>query len=1840
MENSEKLLIIDEIEVEYQKLFNECKPKHEQVKAGLDEGLNILSNLKQSPLDEINEKLIESIEKLISPILLIAQNKVKRIYVTSLIVLQKIISNSLIDKNLSSSIIESLGKICEDSSEEFVHQKIVETLTPLIDINIIELKEEIIEIIIKIILKIFQVKGTSFKEPLTLLIDKLLTIVCDNITNELNPIIQEKKENLLKIENQLQNEETSNSLEKNININEVSNNIIKKVEEIDTNVNKENKDNDNTNIEEEKEEEKEEQKDKLKDNNYFIEPKFNLEGYEESEMFKSLFILFKIACDLSEGKKIEITYVYKSIYTKCLGYEILTSLINKTNSLFIYFPSIISRINDSLHHELLKRFGKAYDYFTCVKITRLSVILMQNLQVGYDYIPFLIKYAENLNLNWQKQIGIEAFGELVSNNIFLNDLFNKNFTLYENLFNSLFKISRELIDHCKKKNTVMNLKKNELNFDKIVNERIILKNEIIFSYEKEPKNEIIYELIYTEILQSYISLFKSFENFCNDKDKFDQKNVVQILTFKEQELLNIIINLCQYSEEGEIIDKFMNILVSIIKSLSVVNLKEIRNLYLEEIEKLLNYGNNTFKSNQEVNMSLELEDKIMNIIFRMFNEIPDVFDKEGFTLLVSCLHKIYLKILNSGYNFMINPNEEYEINIYIRLFQDHLKNYSTIKDLPQILEEDKNINKENVIEEVDEKKENEENTKNNLEEIKKEEEKNNNSSGGFFGTFKYMLGLSKKKEVNFEEQAMIEKQKKDMYQNLSDNLSKIFLLNSTSFSEETLINIINALLQSCIEIMDQNKDNQTALLNFNLTKFFEILIVNLNRFNLIWNAFVKIASDITSKQLKKISHFSVDIITITIIFILNLNLYHEKNQEKEIDIIPQDKLFSALNEISSKNISQDINLNIIYNINFLLNNVTKLFDTNGWNEFFKTIHNLIIYQDEAQNENCFNILEKIFDSYLNSISPENISIIVEIIESFIAYKKNNIISKEALEKLDRLSIVCEKFQPYIYMSDFNKEEIKLNLIQKKFFVETYDTKEKRMDYFDSIWKTLFSKLLNLSLDERKDIRELIINKFTKIFVKRCKAISPKSSLEIINNNFFESFSKIYKIYESKLKHNKEVLELKKEQIIKAKREEKQKREFVIGNLIALDLVKHDEEKENEEIEEKLREDDTEKDQKKLEEKNWEETLQVMIKSISEIIPAFLETNPNLGYEYYKENIFKLIGDKFKEPMKFISPKVAIEILKCIYAISQGNKLLFYRYFESFSDIYSEMDLFISSEYFLKSFPKKSVECNMIKEIINNLKLVFCNKEFHPIMNNQKIFETLIKTVKALIISALNNEGTKAKMQTEHLLKDEEQVFSFIDEVQNLILKYNYNLNKEKDNEENKENNMNIKIDLEQYENEIEAENEENNIKGENKSENYVETEKIIILFSEFLISYLIIDINNLHSEALCRKVLDQFVTFYTSEYLSVSIIQKILPLFIAKCRDLILLRQKSELVSTIFTVKEEFDRMNEKKEASMNKKYGDYNNFLIGGFLNEPNFSKEKFGHEEKEFIWQYASEKLIKILTYVIIQNNKEQNYEKYNLEEIWKVIIEAYDMIFRQRDSVFKNMKKSHKELVSKSSSEMKISIINFIVNILLPNSLHINKQMQIRLLILLDIGSSLENESNNESSGSVTSSISKVCISNLFELCKFKTPEVLKREINVQNFNPDDYVKIKEKIAKMCTPILIKRCKEILKKFLADEIKSGSMPLSRSRLEDIKYVLEKLKKLEIYPDYNKIEDIRGKKEIKMEENDQQEIIGFILKKKKSHLISLLPLLSEFITTKENEIKILVKDIFKIISAELGIK
>ena len=77
-----------------------------------------------------------------------------------------------------------------------------------------------------------------------------------------------------------------------------------------------------------------------------------------------------------------------------------------------------------------------------------------------------------------------------------------------------------------------------------------------------------------------------------------------------------------------------------------------------------------------------------------------------------------------------------------------------------------------------------------------------------------------------------------------------------------------------------------------------------------------------------------------------------------------------------------------------------------------------------------------------------------------------------------------------------------------------------------------------------------------------------------------------------------------------------------------------------------------------------------------------------------------------------------------------------------------------------------------------------------------------------------------------------------------------------------------------------------------------------------------------------------------------------------------------------------------------------------------------------------------------------------------------------------------------------------------------------------------------------------------------------------------------------------------------------------------------MEKLKNLEIHPNYTNFEE-----DPNFAMNDNITMMDLIIKNKKSFLFNLLPLLSDFITTKENDIKLIIKDIFKIISGEIGV-
>jgi len=48
-----------------------------------------------------------------------------------------------------------------------------------------------------------------------------------------------------------------------------------------------------------------------------------------------------------------------------------------------------------------------------------------------------------------------------------------------------------------------------------------------------------------------------------------------------------------------------------------------------------------------------------------------------------------------------------------------------------------------------------------------------------------------------------------------------------------------------------------------------------------------------------------------------------------------------------------------------------------------------------------------------------------------------------------------------------------------------------------------------------------------------------------------------------------------------------------------------------------------------------------------------------------------------------------------------------------------------------------------------------------------------------------------------------------------------------------------------------------------------------------------------------------------------------------------------------------------------------------------------------------------------------------------------------------------------------------------------------------------------------------------------------------------------------------MLINRCKDTLKKYAQDEMKTGSMSLPRQRINEAVFILEKLKALDCYPE-----------------------------------------------------------------------
>lgn len=631
----------------------------------------------------------------------------------------------------------------------------------------------------------------------------------------------------------------------------------------------------------------------------------------------------------------------------------------------------------------------------------------------------------------------------------------------------------------------------------------------------------------------------------------------------------------------------------------------------------------------------------------------------------------------------------------------------------------------------------------------------------------------------------------------------------------------------------------------------------------------------------------------------------------------------------------------------------------------------------------------------------------------------------------------------------------------------------------------------------------------------------------------------------------------------------------------------------------------------LEEKEWEETLILLTQLVGRVFKVQLivlekqdsanktknnnNSFENNNEEFYNETtdfLYAQIVETYTNTMKMVTPEVATAVVKSIYEIYSINPKVFYYYYNKVWTVFEDMGKFISTEFFLTQLCTLSSGSKMIYYVIEILREIFIkNKSIYNVFDDGKNLMNLLYFTSMLLKSARSAEGVLSLPNKQNHLTDEKNVFDFLEQLISNIT-----------------------------------------------------TKQAFEVYHRYLLGYVKYDLCDIHSEAHCRRALEILEVFYYNKKQdnNISFLYDIVTELITEASYICCLRNKNEYVTVLIN--------NNKKPM----------------------------------LLWHFTVFQLIKILKIVLCSSNKKssklsnkkitdvntltQEFKLNNdtgednkklINNIWDSTIQCFENLFKQSEGGYKNIRRNLIDELFKSCQEMEVLIINFIVNDLLPHSLKIDKNKQIKLLNLLDLGCncnySISNfnttsASSSNAISSASSSISKVCISNLFNLCKFRSQESIRKELKEREFTSEndntdcnnnannsvinneleDFVHIKIKIAKMSTPILLRRCKEILKSYYDEEIKSGSMPLSRNVIEDVKFVIESLKNIEVYPNYHIFDD-------NSKDSYEPSMYNLIMQNKKSHLFALLPYFSEFITSKEEDIKLLIKDIFKIISKQV---
>eukprot|EP00757_Euglenozoa_sp_SAG-D1_P007198 gene7198-365_t len=118
------------------------------------------------------------------------------------------------------------------------------------------------------------------------------------------------------------------------------------------------------------------------------------------------------------------------------------------------------------------------------------------------------------------------------------------------------------------------------------------------------------------------------------------------------------------------------------------------------------------------------------------------------------------------------------------------------------------------------------------------------------------------------------------------------------------------------------------------------------------------------------------------------------------------------------------------------------------------------------------------------------------------------------------------------------------------------------------------------------------------------------------------------------------------------------------------------------------------------------------------------------------------------------------------------------------------------------------------------------------------------------------------------------------------------------------------------------------------------------------------------------------------------------------------------------------------------------------------------------------------------------------------------------------------------------------------------------------------------------------------------------------------------VDSRVGSIALPIVIDKCQGILLKYLEDDRKSGKCPMPKCRHEEVVFVFNSLKKLELHSSvYELIKD----------EDDLASRCPAAFGPK-GLVLRLLPVLTEFVDCEDASLKSALKDLLKVVNSELG--